>query len=234
MANHDFIIDLNVAFYAPDLFKVKALVRQPFVHVKDVRVILGGKQLVLVNICMAGEAYLIVVADKLFHILIGTRIDLIGMRIMAHPTGKFFGMLGGMHTFMKFFFYALKVVLGIMVITAMAVNALIDWLHPQLSRMGESFVIVGVTVNTLKTPVVGLIKSGRINDEVGVHPFLHLAFNPIVVVIIIFMTMAFKATLVFLQIFIYTLWFFFNRRLRRKGFKNENSQENDEYRAGKQ
>ena len=93
MCNQQGVTDLRVALYAPDVFEVEGLIRQPSMPVKNVRVFQCSKQLVLRNVGMTAQADLIIILDKILHILIGTGIDPVFMRVMAHPAGKIFRML---------------------------------------------------------------------------------------------------------------------------------------------
>ena len=85
---------------------------------------------------------LIIISDELLHVVIGACIDLVGMRVVAHPTGKILRMFGGMHAFVELFFYPLKIELGKRLIAAMAIDTLETGFKAQFTGMREILVII--------------------------------------------------------------------------------------------
>jgi hypothetical protein len=74
----------------------------------------------------------------------------------------------------------------------MAIHAGIRWFHSQFTGVRKRFVFIRVTVDTLECTVVGLIEFSAVDDEVGIHPFLYIFFQPVVVIIVLLMPVTFQ------------------------------------------
>jgi hypothetical protein len=95
----------------------------------------------------------------------------------------------------------LEMIVGIILVAAMAVEAGELLLHAKLAGMREVFVIIGMAVEAGEIPVVTLVIERRIDDEIRVHPILDGPFGNLIIIIVGSLTMAFETLLVLFGIF---------------------------------
>jgi hypothetical protein len=113
------------------------------------------------------------------------------MRVVAHPTGKIFAVLGRVDALVKFLIDPLEMVLGIILVPTVAVKACELLLHAELARVRKVLVIIGMAVKASKVPVITLVIERRVNDEIWVHPLLDGPLGVFIEIIVCPMAMAF-------------------------------------------
>ena len=122
VGNKNGVVGTCMAFNTPYTFKMQCLVWQPLVFLNDIGIHLIGEHLVFGYICMAVQAYTVIVGYYILNFFFGTGCYFIGMRVVVHPAVKVFAMFGGMNAGLVLGFNLFEFELGIFFIASMAVN----------------------------------------------------------------------------------------------------------------
>jgi hypothetical protein len=168
MGYEDAVIDLCMAFYAPDILEMQGLVRQPVMRLHDVYAFPVGQQLELVKIGMAGKADSVVIGNGGFQILRIPDTDMVRMRV-ALPAAEFLGICFVMHALQVFFLDFFKLVMRIILVVPVAIKASPVLFKPGFERMRELFVFGGMAIETGKALMVPFVIFLPREHIIGAH-----------------------------------------------------------------
>ena len=105
----------------------------------------------MIKVSMAAEADTVIVPDRCLKVFRIPDIYFVSMWIMAFPARKTIFLQLEMSTLLILCLYFVKMELCESLISPMAVDTVIFFLHPELARMRKVFIIIGMTICTAET-----------------------------------------------------------------------------------
>jgi hypothetical protein len=173
-----------------------SLVGKPVVLLQYVYFFMFRKQLKMVIVGMTVQADIIIVQYRLLKVNGMPHADLVIMRSMAFPACESFFLQFEMNTLLIFTFYFFKFELGELFIPAMAVNAIVFLLHPQLTGMRKFGILPGMTVCTAEAFMIGAIKFNPVHDPFRKHQSLYLCAKILVCILVFALSMTSETSLI--------------------------------------